>query len=174
MANHLEVTKNEFKIFIKESNIRRPLTQMMSVLDVGCRNNVNKQFFKDMNFVWTGVDINSEEEVIIGDMNNLPFHDASTHILFCSHTFEHTEHPVQTLKEFKRVIKPGGIIFLSTPYPSFDQIFSMDKTHINVLNEWQITKLFKYVGIEILKLKVVKPNENDDNTWNIITIGSVT
>ena len=171
--DHQKTSKDEFMNFFKLKNIDISIYKNNIILDVGCGTNNTKKFFEKLKMKWFGVDIIQSPDVIIGDMNNLPFPDIFAHVIYCSHAFEHSEHPVQTLKEFKRVVKPGGIIFISTPYPTFSQIFSMDKTHINVLNEWQISKLFKYVGIELLQLKVIKPDTDDANTWNIITIGSV-
>ncbi len=170
--NHRKVAADQFlKFFEKNGGI--DILKNNIVIDVGCGDNKTKEFFEKIDMQWYGMDIKQSENLIIGDMNNMPFSDRFAHIIYCVHAYEHTEHPVQALKEFKRVLKPGGVIFLSTPYPTFGQIFGMDKTHINVLNEWQLTKLFKYTGIEIIKLVTIKPDLDNPSTWSIITVGNV-
>jgi len=52
----------------------------------------------------------------IGDLNqSLPYSDDSFDYLVCLDGIEHTENPFNAIREFQRVLKPGGKIFLSTP-----------------------------------------------------------
>ena len=106
-------------------------------------------------------------------MNDLPLPNIFANFIYCCHAFEHTERPSDALREFKRVLKPGGILFMSTPYPTYTMHFVMDKQHINVLSEWQIAKLLHHTGIHPLKVYVVKFDEKNENTWSIITVGRV-
>ncbi|OGP92891.1 MAG: hypothetical protein A2156_10040 [Deltaproteobacteria bacterium RBG_16_48_10] len=52
----------------------------------------------------------------IGDLNKtLPYSDDSFDYLICLDGIEHTENPFNTLREFLRVLKGGGKLFLSIP-----------------------------------------------------------
>ncbi len=54
-------------------------------------------------------------EFLIADCYSLPFDDCSFDRIF-NHTFmEHLSHPVQAMKEFHRVLKPGGIVGVCSP-----------------------------------------------------------
>ncbi|MGI6224977.1 MAG: class I SAM-dependent methyltransferase [Peptococcales bacterium] len=48
----------------------------------------------------------------IGDALDLPFSDSQFDIVTCSHSFPYYQDKLRALQEFKRVVKPGGIIFL--------------------------------------------------------------
>lgn len=49
------------------------------------------------------------------DGTNLPFEDNTFDILVSFETIEHTVHFKEMINEFKRVTKPGGKLFISTP-----------------------------------------------------------
>ena len=53
--------------------------------------------------------------VIQGDAHTLPFHDNYFDILVSCETIEHLPSPLQALREFHRVTRPGGTLFLTTP-----------------------------------------------------------
>lgn len=48
----------------------------------------------------------------IADYNRLPFEDATFDVVFTLETFTHTSNPPKTIKEFMRVLKPGGKIVI--------------------------------------------------------------
>jgi ubiquinone/menaquinone biosynthesis C-methylase UbiE len=55
-------------------------------------------------------------KIEIGDLNqSLPYSDDSFDYLICLDGIEHTENPSNAIREFQRVLKKGGKIFLSTP-----------------------------------------------------------
>lgn len=50
-----------------------------------------------------------------GDVNSLPFGDAQFDVVTCQTLLIHVPVPSVTLQEFKRVLKPGGLLILSEP-----------------------------------------------------------
>lgn len=75
-----------------------------------------------------GVDINDskleraakkvgKEKVINSHISTLPFEDNYFDVVWSSHTLEHSDDPMKTMTEFKRVVKPGGHILIIVPYP---------------------------------------------------------
>lgn len=167
--DHIWISKREFKNLINEmytNGLERP----MMLLDVGCKDDKLRNFFAEMKIQWIGTDICPAENVIKSDMNETPFPDGMFNFIFASHSYEHTETPVKTLKEFQRISGPGAIIFMNTPYPTLTQLFGMDKGHINVLSEMQMEKMLYHSGLVPVKIYLVKPDENNADTWNMITI----
>ena len=67
-------------------------------------------------------------------------------ILFVCHSLEHCETPINAIKEFKRVLKSKGWLFIATPSPCVKQITYGDADHIFVLNAMQWQKILNYVG----------------------------
>ncbi len=53
-----------------------------------------------------------------GDAEHLPYGDGSFDLLLCMHSFHHYPHPLRSLKEMRRVLRPGGRLFLvENDYP---------------------------------------------------------
>src|SRR5262249_5636926 len=51
----------------------------------------------------------------VADVYTLPFDSESFERVFSHALFEHLSHPVRALKEFHRVLKPGGVIGVCSP-----------------------------------------------------------
>jgi SAM-dependent methyltransferase len=54
-------------------------------------------------------------EFVAGSAYEMPFPDNSFDIVFSLDLFEHLGEPLQALREFHRVVRPGGFVALSTP-----------------------------------------------------------
>jgi SAM-dependent methyltransferase len=63
------------------------------------------------------VDIHPWEQVdILADAHNLPFADSSVDGLVFSWVLEHMKDPLKVESEFRRVLRPGGCLYLSTNF----------------------------------------------------------
>ncbi len=52
---------------------------------------------------------------IIGSLEALPFADASFDVVVCTQVLEHVPEPAETLRELRRVLRPGGKLLLTAP-----------------------------------------------------------
>lgn len=59
----------------------------------------------------------SDVPVQVADLNvdKLPFTDASFDLVTCTEVIEHLEHYRETIREMHRVLKPGGVLVVTTP-----------------------------------------------------------
>ena len=85
-------------------------------LDVGCGNDVYGHLFP--NRVKLDIEQRPGVEVdIIADAHDLSqIEDDSFDVILCSEVLEHLHTPQKALDEFRRVLKPGGLILLTTRF----------------------------------------------------------
>jgi Methylase involved in ubiquinone/menaquinone biosynthesis len=60
-------------------------------------------------FSFAGVDV-------VADIARLPFCDESVDAVLCIQVLEHVPRPQEVLHEIRRVLKPGGVCYLTTPF----------------------------------------------------------
>jgi ubiquinone/menaquinone biosynthesis C-methylase UbiE len=125
------------------------------ILDAGAGEQQHKKFCTHLNYVaqdfaqysgagdgkglQTGV-WRCDELDIISDITAIPEPDCSFDAILCSEVFEHLPDPLLALKEFSRLLRPGGQLIITAPfcslthfspfhfYSGFNQYFY--KTHL--------------------------------------------
>lgn len=55
---------------------------------------------------------------IISDITEIPVSDNFFDALLCTEVFEHIPDAVSALQEFKRILKPGGVLLITAPFAS--------------------------------------------------------
>lgn len=55
---------------------------------------------------------------IISDITAIPEPDASFDAVMCVEVFEHLPEPIKAIREFARLLKPGGLLILTAPFCS--------------------------------------------------------
>jgi ubiquinone/menaquinone biosynthesis C-methylase UbiE len=97
------------------------------MLDAGCGTGLN---LASMPPGSTGIDLNPrnldlirkrlpDRQLVEGDIEKMPFDDASCATVVCTEVLEHVPYPATALKEIHRVLKPGGMLIGSVPCRSF-------------------------------------------------------
>lgn len=74
---------------------------------------------------WSNKSIYPMPVNIVANGDDLPFKDSTLDYVMSSHVIEHFFDPIKTLKEWKRVIKKGGYIFIIAPHK--ERIFDKNR-----------------------------------------------
>ena len=90
-----------------------------------------------------GVDAN-----ITADAGKLPLKTSSKDYIVASHVLEHILNPLAALKEWKRVLKPGGRLFLTTPNHHEVETMLIDYTHIHAFDSQSLWDIMDAAGFE--------------------------
>jgi len=112
-------------------------------------------------------DFKLENLDIVGDITDIPEPDQSFDAVLCTEVFEHIPDPLAALKEFARLVKPGGHLIITAPfcslthyspyhfYSGFSRYFY--EQHLPA-NGFEITEFqangnyFEYLGQEIRRI----------------------
>ena len=108
--------------FISEK--MRLLSQERMVLDIGGGEPFSKwlerykPLFSDVVYKSFDYDPNTGADVV-GDIHAIPLSDDTVDAIICASVLEHVRDPLRAMAELKRILKPGGKIFLYVPsiYP---------------------------------------------------------
>ena len=98
-----------------------PFGKNKKALDVGCREGIQSRWLESKGYNTTSTDIENKYEkcVIVNADKELPFKDGEFDIIWCSEVIEHLEDPVKSVSEFRRVLRPGGKLVITTPNSFF-------------------------------------------------------
>ncbi len=90
-------------------------------LDVGCRDGYWSEKLKSKGYEVVSSDLEPHYPPALQlDANRkLPFADNEFDLIWCSEVIEHLLDPPFTVAEFKRVLKPGGTLLMTTPNQGF-------------------------------------------------------
>jgi SAM-dependent methyltransferase len=100
---------------IGEARATARFTESSLVLDVGCGQKPYQDHFGPARYL--GMDRTREDSLpdILGDACQIPVKSEAVDVVFSTQVIEHVTKPDQLLKEFYRVLKPGGSLVLSGP-----------------------------------------------------------
>lgn len=109
-----------------------PYVEDRNVLDIACGTGYGLAFLKQSARSVTGVDVDlcaardaknecdtDKLRVLLGDGTNLPFKEKSFGVVTSFETLEHLHARDKFLSELKRVLKPNGLLILSTPNSNY-------------------------------------------------------
>lgn len=119
-----------------------------------------------------------------GSIEQLPYEDDFFDVINCLDVLEHTYHPAQVVKEFKRVLKPGGRVFVTAPtrYGEVEQRIheSIEGTmfpamlHMHHFDPRSLSALFEQHGfknVEMLSFDFIKWEDLKDLAQNSSCVG---
>lgn len=157
------------------------VTQVKSgqrMLDVGCNDGAVMEFFKNRGCQVSGIDI-SEVALARARARGLPdlrqgsvedpfpWPEAEFDLVFWGDNVEHLFEPMAALLEIRRVLKPGGTLWVSTPnagywkariYPLFKGAPMRTEGHLNPPWAWEHIRFFNQTSLDdFLKAGGLRP-----------------
>jgi SAM-dependent methyltransferase len=103
-------------------------TRPGALLDIGCALGYTLQAARELGLDASGVEIDEAAvefcraqgfDVQVGTLSHLPFEADRFQIITMKHVLEHTPDPRQALAEVRRILKPGGALFIAVPHAGY-------------------------------------------------------
>ena len=99
-----------------------------AVLDIGCGDGLGLEFLEKNGFhALFGADLSADKlarartrtkaDLRYGDAHALPYEAETFDVVYSSHALEHCHDPGLAVDEARRVLRPGGRLFIVVPYP---------------------------------------------------------
>lgn len=89
------------------------------VLDAGAGTSPYKHHFSHATYEsadFCGVEKKYGDVTYVCDLTSIPVEDGRYDLVFCSQALEHHPEPRDAVREFHRILKPGGALWLSAPF----------------------------------------------------------
>lgn len=138
------------------------------VLDVGCGGGIYRRFVNTNQYV--GIDVeesghNDEDKKVdrFFDGEHIPFGDGEFDLVMCTEVLEHALEPEKLTLEMKRVLKPGGVLFLTVPSMWGEHETPYDFRRYTTFG---IRRLVETAGMELVSLQ-----KEDPGTASFIKLG---
>lgn len=88
---------------------------------------------------------------IVSDIADMPVEDDSFDYILCTEVFEHIKYPVDALKEFIRILKPGGKVIITAPFCSLTH---MSPYHMySGFNRYWYQEVMKDIGFGDIRVE---------------------
>lgn len=109
-----------YSLYQKITHFSQELKGHQKVLDIGCGLKPYEALFSLHEYI--GIDLeggyrNNKDKKAIVFFNglNIPYANDSFEVALCTEVLEHTENPDQLVEESYRILKKGGLLYLSAP-----------------------------------------------------------
>jgi len=138
-------------------------------LDIGCGEGVMLRLAAEQGAAMTGLDgmaaalamarklcasAGHNPALVRGDAQQLPFRDGAFDFVTCLEVIEHLERPESMLKEVRRVLRPGGVVVLSTPVADGPL---KDPFHVKEFTPEELREAIAQAGLEMVNLLGLHP-----------------
>lgn len=124
-------TNEEDRVYWIESTLKK-IPEGLTLLDAGAGESQFKKFCGHLKYIAQDFgQYNGDGDVglqtgnwdntkldIVSDITAIPLPDASVDAIMCTEVFEHIPDPIAAVKEFNRLLRPGGYLLITAPFAS--------------------------------------------------------
>ena len=130
-----------------------------NVLDVGCGQGLALDHFRSLGMNPVGITLGPKDlevcrsrgfEVHGMDQNFMDLPDSSFDLLWCRHVLEHSVAPLFTLSEYRRLVKPQGLVYIEVPPPDTSAHHEQNRNHYSVFPKSSWLNLMTRAGLTVL------------------------
>ena len=126
------------------------------ILDYGCGEAPLMDLFNYDKYIRADIAATNSPKDITIDANtgHIDLPDCGVDLIICSYALEHMRHPEKAITEFVRLLKPGGVLFVSVPF--------INRLHEDPYDFYRFTTYFWDISLkDTFKLKKIKSG----NLW---------
>jgi SAM-dependent methyltransferase len=104
-----------YRFVVEQARAMKPDTR---VLDIGAGEAPYRELFDEQTYVTLDYDDtpHSGEVDLHGAADAIPADEASFDVILCTQVLEHVPSPLRVLREFSRVLRPGGTLVATVPF----------------------------------------------------------
>ncbi len=174
--NAKNIRNGERKIRKLKRILRRALRRAKGkrFLDIGCNTGFGVEAARQLGFRATGVDLSGEaieiaaslypqNRFVAGTAQNFAKNGEEFDAILCREVVEHMPEVHSFMVALKSLLKPGGILWLTTPdaghfrvpknFPEWKEVIPPE--HLSYFNRQSLERLLGEYGIEILKKQLI-------------------
>jgi SAM-dependent methyltransferase len=113
-----EMPLERTSIFAFVAEQARALPPGARVLDVGAGDSPYRELFSAQRYVTLDhpETIHSGDVDLVGRADSIPAPDRSFDVVLCTQVLEHVPNPLESLREFHRILPPGGRLLATVPF----------------------------------------------------------
>tara|TARA_R110000744_G_scaffold273221_1_gene386115 strand:- start:5721 stop:6875 length:1155 start_codon:yes stop_codon:yes gene_type:complete len=86
---------------------------------------------------------------IVASAHDIPLGDSSQGFILAGHLFEHLVNPVETLREWHRLLKPNGHLLMTVPDHTYHPTMALDITHVHAYTPASLIDLLVLCGFSV-------------------------
>jgi ubiquinone/menaquinone biosynthesis C-methylase UbiE len=153
IASHLKINSSRFYLekFAEEAATSAPAGSF--VLDAGAGTCPYKHYFSHANYEsadFCSVGKEYADVTFVCDLSSIPVEDNRYDLVFCSQTLEHIPEPQKVIKEFNRILRSGGQLWLSAPlfFEEHEQPYDFYR-----YTQYGFTHILETCGFQVQKIE---------------------
>ncbi len=144
------------------------LSPRSAVLELGCGGGELLSHLERRTRLAVGVDLSPQGlrlahrgdrvSVLGARVESLPFRSESFDAVVAQHLVEHLPQPVEAMGEWRRVLRPGGILALVTPNATYpDPALFYDPTHVQLFSRESLRSTLEEAGFRVIHESTLFP-----------------